>query len=212
MRKFLSAMLILSMITALVACGNTDNKTTGQSDSTSAKSDMSSEPSVAESSDNEKQQGFEVDEGLFSVTITVPADFVGETTQEELEKEAKENGYKSATLNEDGSLTYVMTKKQHDEMMQEIRNTIYESLDGMAGSEDYPSIVSVEVNDDFSQYKVVTTNTEISFEEAFSVFGFYMYSGLYYAFDGGELDNVNVQFVNEASGEVIDEANSSDME
>lgn len=211
MKKFLSVILVISMLTSLVACGSTENKTTGQPDSTADQEDTSSESSAAISSD-EEQNGIEVDESLFNVTITVPADFAGETTQEELNQETEEKGYESATLNEDGSVTYVMTKKQHNELMQAMQETIYEALDDMAGSEEYPNIVSVEVNNDFSQYKVVTTNTELSLEESFSVLGFYMYSGLYYAFDGGQLDNVNVQFINESSGEVISEANSSDLE
>ena len=65
---------------------------------------------------------------VFDVTLTIPAQYVGETTQEELDKTAKENGLKSITLNEDGSATYVMTKKQHKKMMADMADKINASL------------------------------------------------------------------------------------
>ena len=74
----------------------------------------------------------EVDSGLFNVTITVPATFVEEgATQESLDATAKEEGYKSITLNEDGSATYVMTKAKHKEMMDELRQQVNDSLEEM---------------------------------------------------------------------------------
>ena len=68
----------------------------------------------AETSDDGMKQleaigDVDVDKGLFNVTLTIPKDFVGETTQEKLDESVKEKGYKSATLNSDGSVTYVMT-------------------------------------------------------------------------------------------------------
>ena len=60
----------------------------------------------------------EVEKELFDVTVTVPADYVGDATQEELSKEAEANGYK-IVLNDDGSATYTMSKSQHKKMMDE---------------------------------------------------------------------------------------------
>ena len=37
---------------------------------------------------------------------------------------------------------------------------------------------------------------------------FYMYGGMYNSFNGTEIDNVHVDFINEASGEVIDSFDS----
>ena len=49
--------------------------------------------------------------------LDIPAEFVGEQTQEDLNKIAEEYGIKSITLNDDGSATYVMTSKQHEEFL-----------------------------------------------------------------------------------------------
>ena len=103
----------------------------------------------------------EVDQNLFTVEITVPAEFIDEgITQESLDTQVSASGYVSATLNDDGSVTYVMTKAAHNEMMNGIRETIQQSLSEMVGSEEFPSFTKVEANDDFTQFTIETTSTE----------------------------------------------------
>lgn len=151
-----------------------------------------------------------VDKGVFDVTVTVPAEFVGETTQEELDASAEESGYK-VTLNDDGSATYVMTKKQHKQLMEKCADSINSSISEMVGSEDYPNITDVTANSDFTSYTITTTNSEPDFSETVAVMSLYMMSGMYYAFNGTSIDNVHVDFVNADSGEVISSSDSSDL-
>lgn len=153
----------------------------------------------------------EVDKNLFSVKLTIPADYVGESTQEELDKVAKEKGYKSITLNEDGSATYVMTKAQHKKLMDETKNSIINSLDEMVNSEEYPNFTDISVNDDFTEFTITTKSTELDISESFSSFVFYMYGGMYHIFNGTQVDNISLTYINADSGEVISTANSSDM-
>lgn len=49
-------------------------------------------------------------------------------------------------------------------------------------------------------------------EESFSTLGFYMMSGMYHILSGTEVDICKVTFTNDTNGEVVREANSSDME
>ena len=79
------------------------------------------------------------------VELTIPADFLGDdATQQDLdEKVAETGGIISATLNEDGSATYVMTAACHKKLMQEMAQNIDTQLADMAGSSDYPNVVSV---------------------------------------------------------------------
>ncbi|MBS7528769.1 hypothetical protein KHM83_19055 [Fusibacter paucivorans] len=151
------------------------------------------------------------EEGLFEVELTFPSQFVGEATQETLNETAKENGFKSITLNEDGSATYVMTKKKYDAFIAETKLSFETALDEMVGSEDFPSIVSIEANDNFTEFVVVTKNETLSLAESFSSMSFYIMGGIYSIFDGEEVDNINVKFINEDSGEIISESNSSEM-
>ena len=143
--------------------------------------------------------------------LTIPADYVGETTQEEINQIVEEKGYKSITLHDDGSATYVMTKSQHEEMMSEMTTQINTYLSDMVGSEDYPNITKIEANEDFTSFTIATTSTELGLNESFSVLVFYMYGGMYNIFNGTEVENIAVDFINEATGQIINSANSRDM-
>lgn len=153
----------------------------------------------------------DVDKGIFDVTLTIPADFAGDVTQEQLDETAKENGYQSATLNSDGSVTYVMTKAQHKEMLSGVKESINQTLNEMVGSEDYPNITAITANEDFTAFTVTTKNDEPDLAESFAVMGFYMYGGMYAIFSGDEVDNIHVDFINKATGEIISSADSSEM-
>ena len=173
--------------------------------------DVQAEESASENlSELEAIGDIAVDEGLFDVELTIPADFVGETTQEELDSLATEKGYKSITLNSDGSATYIMTKSQHNDMMDKIATTLNDSLAEMVGSEDYPNFTEVKANDDFTEFTITTKSSELDLSESFSTIAFYMYGGMYNIFNGTPVDNVSVTFINADSGEVISTSNSAD--
>lgn len=214
MKKILCIILSFSLLASLCACGSKNSGPTEPSNIPTEADDHSSE--VNESSDDEMGIGsigdVGVESGLFDVTITVPADFLDEgITQEDLDAQAKDRGFKSITLNDDGSATYIMTKAQHKEMMDGIKQSIDDSLSEMVGSEDYPSIVSIETNDDYTEYKIVVNTEDVGLAESFLVMGFYIFSGMYHVFNGTEPGNINVQYINETTGSVIQEANSDDM-
>lgn len=191
-KKIYAILLTTTLALSLVACGGKD-ASKKESEATNDK--------------------IEVDENLLTVELTIPSDFVGETTQEELNQTVEEeDGLKSITLNEDGSATYVMTKKKHKEMMSEIKTGIDEELQAMVGSEDYPNFTKVEANEDYTSFTITTTSSELDLAESFSVMNFYVQGGLYNVFNGTPADNIHVDFVNATSGEIIESSDSSDME
>ena len=108
------------------------------------------------------------------------------------------------------SWTQMMSKKQHDEMMSGLADSFQETFDGLIGDEG-TNFLSIDPNDDFTEFTVVTTSTELNLTESFSTVALYFAGGMYNAFAGNSVDNICVKFVNEASGEVIEEANSRDM-
>ena len=172
--------------------------------------DTASETSAEEDlSELEALGDIEVEKELFDVTLTIPAEYIGETTQEELDAAAEEAGYQ-ITLNEDGSATYVMTKSQHKKLMDDMAASVNQSLDDMLTSGDYPNFTSIETNDDFTEFTVTTKSTELDIAESFSVLGFYMTAGIYHIFSGEEVDNIHVDFINADSGEIIHSADSSE--
>lgn len=206
--------LLLATLLLLSACGNNEKNsdTTSTEDSleSSADSSIAETETKEELSDIEAIGDIEVDENLFSVELTIPADYVGETTQEELDSIATENGYKSIVLHDDGSATYTMTKAQHKEMMDEMEASINSSLAEMVGSENYPNFTGIKTNDNFTEFTITTKSTELDMSESFSVITFYMYGGMYNIFNGTPVDNVSVTFINADSGEVISSSNSAD--
>ena len=209
---FVSILLSGCLTFSLTACGGNESaKPTDTVETVESTEEVSTDSDETE----EVLQAIgevEADQNLFTVELTIPADYMEGSPQEELDATAKEKGFKSITLHEDGSATYVMTKAQHKEMVDEMSISINDSLSEMIGSEDYPNISEIVANDDFTKFTVTTSSTELSLTESFSVLSFYMYGGMYNIFNGTPVDNVQVDFVNADSGEIISSANSADME
>ena len=148
--------------------------------------------------------------GLFNVALTIPAEYVEGTTQKELNKQAKEGTFKSATLNKDGSVTYVMSKSQHKEMLNTLKDSIADELNKIPNSTDYPNVTKVEANDDYTKFTVTTASTELSFDEQFLSVQLYIYGGMYNAFNNLS-PVISVDYVNADSGATIYSGKSSDI-
>ena len=209
----------LALCTALSACGGsqdakpiasdtTQSTTIVLPESTTDRDIEASTESIEKSSHNNNE--IEVDKGLFDVTINIPAEYIGESSQEDLDKKAEEYGYK-AILNDDGSATYTMTKNQHIKIMAEMKDTLDEGLKEMIQSDDYPNFTDIKANDNYTTFTVTTKSSELDMTESFSVLAFYMYGGWYNAFNGTPVENVHVDFVNAESGALITSSDSKDM-
>ena len=193
MKRFLSIILCIGML-SISACSKETTITKASENNTG------SNPSEVV-----------VDEGLLTVTITIPADLVGETTQDELDKSINEKGFKSVTLNSDGSATYVMTKSKHKQILKEFADNFDKGFQDIINSGESPNIISITHNDNFTDFKVEYNGEEVSFEDSFIVITFYYAGGYYGAFSGSRPDNVHVVFVNSKTGKTIQESNSKDL-
>ena len=231
MRK--TALLIATtLLTAtLTACsGNGGTSASGSNTASSATANAEQQTATASTTKDDGEvedqnasqastgdSGIDVDKGLLNVEITIPAEtaeYYGFNfeSQEDADAYAKEQGFKSATLGDDGSVTIVMSKSQHKKTMEGLSQKIDEALQEMVGSEDYPNITAVEHNDNYTSFAVTTKSEELGFNESFSVLSFYIYGGMYNSFNGTPADNIHVDFINEASGEVIDSFDSENMD
>jgi hypothetical protein len=209
LKLFTTAILIL---TTILVAGCSKKTGTDSTTSETSISESSIQESKGETKDNlEAMGGVGVEKGLFNVELTIPAQFVGEQTQEELNELSKEMGYKSITLNEDGSAKYILTKQQHKDMMAELNTNINTSLSEMIGSEDYPNYTDITANENFTEFVITTKSTELSMTENFSALGLYMYGGMYNIFNGTPVDNVSVKFINTDTGAEITTMNSKNM-
>ena len=115
----------------------------------------SSKDDTSEKADNSKQEDKKteetggavgVDKGLLNVEVTVPASFLEGEDIDTVVAQAKEDGIKDVKKNDDGSVTYKMTKAQHKEMMQEMKASVTEYVDELINDEDFASIQDIEYN------------------------------------------------------------------
>lgn len=156
--------------------------------------------------DTDQNGKVEVDKGLLSVEINLPASFFEGEDIDEVIAEAKEEGAAEVTKNEDGSLTYKMSKSKHKEMMTDMKESLLEYVDELTTSEDYPSIKEVTYQKSFKEFTVVVEKE--AFENGFDGFaalGLGM-SGLYYQlFNGANMEEskVTIHLEDEVTGEVF---------
>ena len=153
--------------------------------------------------------------GEATVSITLPSSFVsmsGNINQASCNQFAAEKGYESVTLNEDGTLTYVMKKSKHQEELAELAATIDESLKDMISSGEYPNFVSITAKDDYTKFDILTKGTDLDFMESFAAMGLCMCGQFYQFFNGTPEQVIYVQYINEQTGEVIHESNSNEMQ
>lgn len=147
-----------------------------------------------------------------TVEFTIPSSFVAEgTTQESLNSSLAE-GVSSATLNEDGSVTYVMTKEAHEKMMKETKKSVDESLGQIVNSDNFSTLTGIEHSDDYTDFTITTsasTEEELG-TDALAAAACFLAGGAYNAFNATPADNISVTFVNE-SGTVITKTDSKEF-
>ncbi len=192
-KKLLFFLLLISLF--LAACGGNDEEKAKQDNTKKDNGD-----------DNSKQ--VEVDKGLLNVEITLPASFFeSDEDRDSTMAEAEKDGIK-VTKNEDGSLTYKMSKNKHKEVMKEIKRDMVASIDEIKNSEDYVSIQDITHNDSFSEFNMIVDKAkyENSFD-SFAVFGLGI-AGMYYQLFSGvdpEEYQVKIQVQDAATKEILSE-------
>jgi hypothetical protein len=152
----------------------------------------------------------ETKDGILTVSINVPSDLVGETTQEELDQ-SKGILYQSAVLNDDGSVTYKMTKQQHRAMLDKISEAVDESAQEMIDDEENYTIAAVTHNDDCTEFNVTLDGTEVGFGDYFTTYSFFLYGGMYGKFSGHIPEHMIVNYY-DPDGNLIEAVDSADFE
>ncbi len=207
MKKAIAALLLTVSMLSAAGCGNKakDNNTAENTAEAASKKEENS------SGETENSGKIEVDKKLFDITVTIPANLAGDISDDEIAEVSEQDGVKSVTKNEDGSITYVMSKARHKQIMEEMKTNMDAALQDMVESGEYPSYSAISANDDFTEIKVTTNSDQLNLKESLSVITLYMYGGMFNAFNGTPVDNVHVEFINEKSGEVVGRFDSRNM-
>ena len=177
MKKTIALMIILALCFSLCACGK----------------DAAEQVPTGTGTDEDPAD-------LESVSFTVPSEYLDEKrTQADYDAEAAEYGFASATLNADRSVSYVMTKGQHREMLARLAEEIDKALSNMTASGEYPNFVSITHNEGFTEFNGLL-NEVAQLAELLCVGA------------GGSEGNCHIDYVNEKDGEVFGVGDSSEME
>ena len=147
-----------------------------------------------------------------TVTVVIPTVYEEVKTQKEADRIREKNGYKSVALEENGSLTIVMTKSQHDELIRDFRTSVDKGISEIIGAGGGSSIEKIEYNEDYSIFTVTVTEEEIGVIERQAADELIMYGALYHVYTGNDADRIRVDYVNRDSGEIIESADSGSLD
>ncbi len=184
MRKYLSIICAITMICSLAGCGSTSSDSSSSSSATTTEAiteattekatesatheQKTNEPAAAETTTEPTTEtkkivvdadpkDIEVNKTPALVTIVVPADIIND--QQETVKKAKENPvFDTVEPNADGSITYTMTRKNHEEFMQQISDSFDETMQKLV--DQCSTITSIDNNSDYTSFDVNVTNYE----------------------------------------------------
>lgn len=208
MKRLIAAVLLACMILSLVACGGGAASAGGTADGTAASSQQGN---------SEANSSVEVDKGLLTTTITLPASFF-ETFSDSDEpfdadayvQELKTTEYIiDAWANEDGSVTFTITRGDHERMMAGMRAQIE---DVASAAENYPFVQKIETNNDCTEVKVYVTKEE--YENGLNFFVLFSYeiqALMYQAFNGTPENNVVIEAIDAETDTVIEALDSAEQ-
>ena len=117
------------------------------------------------------------------------------------------NGYKEKTENDDGSVPYVFTKKQHDALTAKIAERLEEN---MTDSEDWDHVTQITANEDYSEFTFLTDADSLSFKDALLPTGYVMSASFYAVMQGNPDPVIRYEFVNQDTGAVIYSSDSEE--
>lgn len=153
LKKTLSFILAISMIFGLIGC--TKPAPSGSSDDAGSKQ-----------TENVEDDSFALSD-LFTEEVTFPAEFFTEQDMNTFDADAyaEEQGFLSAKVNDDGSITVTMTNKRYNEVLDETAASIEDSLSEYVGGETTGYIKGFTHNDDFTE--VTMKVDKAAYEDAF---------------------------------------------
>ena len=162
--------------------------------------------SGTEKTETGEQSGIEVDKGLLNVEITLPASFFDEEEMDQAIAKAKADGVNEVIVNDDGSVTYKMSKATHEKMLKEMKDSLVQLKEELTSGEDFKSIKDIVFNDKLTEFTMTVDRGafENSFE-GFAILGLGFQGMFYQTFDGVPSENIKVtiHLKDEKTGEVF---------
>lgn len=216
MKRMAALTAAAALALSLAACGSAPSTADTPAETPAQTAAPTTEPDISlqEAADAiSTAEQIEVEDNLFDVTLTLPADYASDITEEEIAQQVADGKVHTGTLNDDGSVTYTMSKAQHTALLESIAAELRSTLDDMIGSTDYPNLTAIETNDDFTDFTVYTTTQPgaVGLSDEMSVLIYYTCGKMYGIVSGQEPDNIHVDILNAESGELVSAHDSRDF-
>ena len=204
MKKLIPVILILSLMFTFCACGA--KAEAAYDTDTAAEEELSIEE---EWGDIGEQAEIKKEKGVSYIYVTMPEGFAGtDTTQKDIDAKAG-TAYTSGKLNKDGSVTFKMTRQQHQLMLDSYAASIEKDLIDMSDGSTY-AISKITHNDRYTEFEVYLTTNQVGFGESVCALSFYVYGTMYNMFSGRQGEEVTVKYYG-ANGNLISTSSSTEM-
>lgn len=192
-KKIITIVLALTLCFALAACGKSNTETNENVIDT----EVTDNTSVSDSEDDDEV-----------IKITMPAFLYESVTNEEIIYIAQEAGYSSCLINEDGSVTYTLTKAKYNELIDNFSNEIDEYISMyLDGENAVESFQNITYNKDYTEFDFLVDSNTFSDEDTAYSFVFYTCGISYQAFTGIDTDKIEVtiKFIDISDNKSIEE-------
>ena len=220
MRRSKVAALMISISVVLASCGAaTASPQDGDTAATAAQAqtqepaggaaDAAAAGETGSAAQAESTQAAAAEQAEETVTVVIPSNYVEIGSQEEADKICTDNGYESVRLEEDGSMTIIMRKTVHEELLKDFASSVEKGIGELSSAKEYPGIVSVTHNDDYSEFTVTVEGDSVSMAQRLCADELVMYGTLYHVYAGNDIEKIVVTFISKESGETLDTAESA---
>ena len=132
----------------------------------------------------------------------------GSATQADADKLAAAAGLKSLTVNGDGSITALMSKKKQEELLGTLKKTIDKSVAAMVGSSQYPRFLGVHPTDDYLEYRILVNGDSLDPSESLCAPTLYAYGRAVGTLAGTRPSNIHIDFISGNTGIVLSSMDS----
>src|SRR5690625_4614536 len=139
-------LLFVILIFALVGCGSKVDNVQDQEEK--------NESTTGEENTSEEEDENKTDENSSDVEITMPNEFFDGQTEDEVIAGFNEEGIKDVTVNDDGSYTIRMSKEEHEQLLNTMKQDIDADVNAIIESMGLTFIKEASMNDTVTELSV----------------------------------------------------------
>ena len=153
-------------------------------------------------------------QSLPDAEINIPNALVGNEITEENAVLVTEADKETNGDAPDNTSTYAISGEERTNIVNGLSQDVIDGINNiLSNKEQYSNIVSITPNEDCTEFTISVKNGEINIYESMLIMSFYTMGDKYQIYNGVPQDEVNtiVRYVNDSTGEVIVESDSTQM-